>query len=139
MLRAVNLNTEEFFMDEAIKELNSVNKKLAKLALRKEDLIKDIIAGFGHKKEGQTTYEHGVWKVEVKTPFTYTLDKKKYESGKYKLPEKYNPIKESVSYSLDKRLCEEYVQNAPPTVKKTLIELVEKKPGKPNVVIKERI
>lgn len=139
MLQAVNLQQEEVFMDDLIKELDSVNKKLAKLMLRKEDLVKEIIAGFDHKKEGQTTYEYGMWKVEVKTPFVYSLDKKKYETGNYKIPEKYNPIKESVSYSLDKRLCEEYVKNAPSTVKKTLVELIEKKPGKPSVVVKERV
>lgn len=138
-LNLENLQKDELLMDDLISELNSVNKKLAKLTLRKEDLIQEIIAAFGHKKEGQTTYEHGMWKVEVKTPFVYSLDKKKYESGNYKIPEKYNPIKESVSYSIDKRLCEDYIQNAPATIKNTLVELIEKKPGKPSINLKERV
>lgn len=126
-------------VEDSIKELQQVNKKLAKLTLRKEELVNNIIDGLGHEHEGQKSYEYDMWKVEVRTPFIYSLDKKKYESGDVKLPKEFNPIKESVSYSVDKKLCEDYMQNAPKAVRTALSSLIEKKPGKANVTIKERV
>lgn len=127
------------YLEDSIVGLEKVNKQLAKLLLRKEELTDMIISAIGHDHEGQKTYEHGVWKVEVKTPFVYSLDKKLYESGAIKLPDEFNPIKESVSYSIDKRLVEHYLDKAPKKVRASLIELIEKRPGKAGVTIKERV
>ena len=129
----------ELFLSDCIKELNSVNKKLAILSLRKEELVEHIVTEFDHKHEGQKTYEFNVWKVEIKTPVIYSLDKKLYESGECSLPSEYNPIKESISYTIDKRLCDEYIAKAPKKVRDALAELIEKKPGKPSINIKERV
>jgi hypothetical protein len=122
-----------------IKELEKVNKQLAKLTLRKEQLTNMIISGMSHDHEGQRTYEYDAWKVEIKTPITYVLNKKLYESGNIFLPDNFNPIKESVSYSINKGLCDEYMLNAPKKVRETLTELIAKKPGKASVTIKERM
>jgi hypothetical protein len=122
-----------------IRELEKVNKQLAKLTLRKEELTDMIISGMSHNHEGQRTYEYETWKVEIKTPITYALNKKLYESGSVTLPENFNPIKESISYSIDKGLCDKYMSTAPKKVKDALAELIDKKPGKASVVIKERI
>lgn len=122
-----------------IRELEKVNKQLAKLTLRKEELTDMIISGMSHNHEGQRTYEYETWKVEIKTPITYALNKKLYESGSIQLPDNFNPIKESVSYSIDKGLCERYMLDAPKPVKKALAELIDKKPGKASVTIKERM
>ena len=122
-----------------IRELEKVNKQLAKLTLRKEELTDMIISGMSHNHEGQRTYEYETWKVEIKTPITYALNKKLYESGSVTLPENFNPIKESISYSIDKGLCDKYMSTAPKKVKDALAELIDKKPGKATVVIKERI
>jgi hypothetical protein len=129
---------EQCFVD-SVKELEKVNKQLAKLLVRKEELTNTIIAALDHEHEGQKTYEYDVWKIEVKTPFVYSLNKKLYESGSVKLPDDFNPIKESVSYSVDKRLCDQYMKNAPKKVRDALIELIDKKPGKAGVTIKERV
>lgn len=129
--------TEE--LPKHIKELEKVNKQLAKLALRKEALTDMIISGMSHNHEGQRTYEYDVWKVEIKTPMTYCLNKKLYESGSVILPDNFNPIKESVSYSIDKGLCDKYMLDAPKKVKEALAELIDKKPGKASVTIKERM
>ncbi len=135
------LNMIEFTQDLAanIQELEKVNKQLAKLILRKEQLTDLIISGMSHNHEGQRTYEYDTWKVEIKTPITYSLNKKLYESGSITLPASFNPIKESVSYSIDKGLCDKYMSNAPKKVKEALAELIDKKPGKASVVIKERV
>lgn len=126
-------------LEESIKELDYVNKELAKLGVIKEDLVKSIIDALGHEHDGQKSYDFGVWKVEVKTPSVYSLNKKLYESGSVALPAQFNPIKHSTAYSIDKRLCEMYMECAPIEVCDMLVELIERKPGKANVVIKDRI
>ena len=123
---------------DLIKESEKVNKQLARLTLRKEQLTEMIVSGMRHNHEGQRTYDYDTWKVEIKTPVTYVLNKKLYESGSVVLPDNYNPIKESVSYSIDKGLCDRYMLEAPKKVKVALAELIDKKPGKASVVIKER-
>ncbi len=130
---------QERLLNDSLKALECVTKKLAKLLVRKEELTNHIIGAFDHDKEGQKTYEYGVWKIEVKTPFVYSLNKKLYESGDVKLPSEFNPIKESVSYSVDKRLCDQYLLDAPKKVRDALADLIDKKPGKASVVLKERV
>lgn len=132
-------NEQERFFVDSVKELEKVNKQLAKLLVRKEELTEQIIGALEHNHEGQKSYEYGVWKLEVKTPFVYSLNKKLYESGQIKLPDNFNPVKESVSYSIDKRLCDQYMQEAPKKVRDALAELIDKKPGKAGITIKERV
>ena len=132
-------NEQERCFAEGIVELQKINKQIAKLTLRKEELTAEIIGALDHEHEGQKTYEYGVWKIEVKTPFVYSLNKKRYESGEIKLPDNFNPIKESVSYSIDKRLCDQYMQEAPKKVRDALAELIDKKPGKAGITVKERV
>lgn len=127
------------YLEESIKELECVNKKLAKLLVRKEELTEQVIGAIGHEHEGQRSYDYNIWKIEVKTPFVYSLNKKRYESGEIKLPPQFNPVKESVSYSIDKRLCDQYMLEAPKKVRDALAELIDKKPGKASVTIKERV
>lgn len=128
---------QERCLVESVQELECINQKIAALSLRKEELVQVIIGALGHYHEGQKTYDYGKWKIEVKTPFTYCLNKKLYESGDINIPEEFNPIKQSISYSIDKRLCDQYLQYAPPPVKDALIELIDKKPGKASVLVKE--
>lgn len=134
-----NINEQEQFFSESLLELQEVNKHLAQLLLRKETITENIIEALQHDHEGQKSYQYGIWKIEIHTPFVYSLNKKLYESGEIKLPDNYNPIKESISYSLDKRLVDKYMQEAPVDVRDALIELIDKKPGKANIVVKERI
>lgn len=133
-----NAINREHGLADSIKELEKVNKQLARLLLQKEELTDSIVTAMGHQHEGQRSYEYDVWKVEIKTPFVYSLNKKLYESGNIKLPDDYNPIKESVSYSVDKVLCDKYLVDAPKKVREALVELIDKKPGKASVNIKER-
>lgn len=132
-------NEQERCFAEGIAELQKVNKQIAKLTLRKEELTSQIIGALEHEHEGQKTYEYGVWKLEVKTPFVYSLNKKMYESGEIQLPSGFNPVKESVSYSIDKRLCDQYMQEAPKKVRDALVQLIDKKPGKASITLKERV
>lgn len=127
----------DHFLMCSIQSLESVNKKISKLLLQKEELTENIISAFGHNKEGQKSYDFHTWKIEVRTPFVYSLNKKLYESGEYNIPKKFNPIKKSVSYSIDKKFFDKF-DEAPIEVREQLVELIEKKPGKAAVNIKTR-
>lgn len=126
-------------LDQNIEEMQIINAQLANLMLRKEELTNEIIGVFDHEHEGQKTYKYNMWKIEIKTPCVYSLNKKMYESKISKIPSQFNPIKQSVSYSIDKRLCDQYIKDAPKKVRDILVELIEKKPGKSSVCIKENI
>lgn len=128
---------QEQCLEHHIKELEEVYEKIAALNERKAELADIIIGSLNHEHEGQRTYEYGTWRIEVKTPYVYSLNKKLYESSGVRLPENFNPIKESVSYSIDKRLCDKYLNEAPEEVRGQLIELIEKRPGKATVSLKE--
>lgn len=130
---------QEHYFSESVKKLSKVNRQLAKLLVQKEVLTHEIIHSLGHDHEGLKSYDYGVWKIEVKTPFVYALNKKLYESGDIKLPDNFNPIKASVSYSIDKRLIDKCLEEAPRDVRDALIELIEKRPGKAAVNIRERV
>lgn len=129
----------KYCLDESVKELKCVTNQLAKLTLKREELNDRIIAALGHNHEGQKSYEYQTWKIEVKTPVTYCLNKRLYEAEKQRLPKDFNPVKESIAYTIDKRLCERYIVEAPEDVRDVLVELIDKKPGKANVSIKERV
>lgn len=133
------LSERESCLHESINELDSINRELAKLLLRKEELTGLIIGALGHEHEGQKSYEYDVWKIEVKTPFIYSLNKSLYESIDINIPDEFNPIKQSVSYSIDKKLCDKAMSSAPDGIRDILIELIDKKPGKPSVNIRERL
>jgi hypothetical protein len=131
-------NDQESCFVESVKELDSINKKIARLIVRKEELTDVIIGSLEHNHEGQKSYEYDMWKLEVKTPFIYSLNKKAYESEDFRIPSEFNPIKESVSYTVDKRLCDKYLNEAPAEIRTLLIEIIDKKPGKSSITIKER-
>lgn len=128
----------EMYLDNSVKELDKINNKLATLLTRKDELIDIIIGALGHEHKGQKSYEYGLYKIEVKTPTIYSLNTSKYKSGDIKLPDNFNPIKESISYSIDKKLCDQYMQIAPKKVRDSLALLIDEKPGKKNVVLTRR-
>jgi hypothetical protein len=125
-------------LEDRIKKLEAVNKRLAKINLEKEALTAEIIACLGHKKDGQTTYEVSEWKVTVKTPMILSLDTKAYKSGAVYLDEAFNPIQEQVSYKVDRKKFELYMETAPASVRESLTELVTLKPGKASVSVMMR-
>ena len=130
---------QERCLNLSVKELDKVNKQLAKLNVKREELIDIIIGSLSHNHKGQKSYEYGEYKIEVKTPNIYSLNTSLYKSGSVKLPDLYNPIKESISYSVDKILCDQYLQDAPDDVIESLALLIDEKPGKKNVVLSRRI
>jgi len=138
MLNLNEVNEREYCLSFSIQALAKVNRQLEKLSEKREELTKNIIGAIGHNHEGQKTYEYESYKLEIKTPFIYSLDKSKYESGEFNIPRKFDPIKKTTSYSIDKKLCDKYLQEAPEDVREALIEIIDKKPGKAAVHIREK-
>jgi len=135
MNQQLDTASREQQLEAAIIEMQSVNKKIAKLTMRKEELTQIIIAALGHNKEGQATYEYNEYKVTCKTPYTFSLDKKAYESGAVFLPGEFDPIKTAKSYTVDKKLYEKYMATSPEAVRESLTALVTIKPGKASITI----
>lgn len=135
MNQQLDTQSREQQLESAIIEMQSVNQQIARLSLRKEELTANIIAALGHDKDGQSTYEYSEWKVTCKTPHTFSLDKKAYESGAVFLPGEFDPIKTATSYTVDKKLYEKYMATSPAAVRDSLTALVTIKPGKASVTI----
>jgi hypothetical protein len=125
-------------IEESIQEFEDITREISSLTLKRENLVKKLIGHLGHSHEGQKTYEYEIWKIEVRTPCIFSLDKKKYEESKRLLPSEYNPIKESKSYTIDKNKCEKMMLDAPKNVRDVLSSFIEKKPGKASINIKGR-
>jgi hypothetical protein len=117
--------------------LEELNDIIAKATLEKESLVKSIIDQLGHQHEGSKSYEHGIYKIECKTPMIYSLDKKAYEEGNYFIDDIFNPVRAKVSYDVEKAAFEKAMQIAPDYVREALTKLITKKPGKAGVTIKK--
>lgn len=126
---------QENVLATSIERLQEVNRSIAELTVEKEQLTAAIIGAFEHDKEGQRTYEYGIYKVTCKTPYIYSLDSKAYQAGDVYLPSEFDPIKEVTKFEVDKKLFDQYYTTAPASVRDSLSTLVTVKPGKPSVSI----
>jgi hypothetical protein len=139
MYQQDNTEARQYTLEASIKKLEAVNKKLAKLTLEKEALTAEIIAGLAHNHEGERSYEVNEWKVTIKTPMIYSLDTKAYKQGDIYIDPEFDPVKQSITYTVDKKRFEECMTLAPAGVREALCELVTKKPGKESISIKARV
>jgi hypothetical protein len=128
------MDTEDHIA-KCLYDLNYIQNEIAALKIRQQELEEEVITMFSHTHEGQKTYRYGQYDIKIKTPFVYTLNKRLYESGQYFIPEECNPIKVSLKYDVNKRLCDQFMEYAPETVRDALAELIDKKPGKPSVTV----
>lgn len=127
-------NTQEL-INEKVKALDFVNYQISELAEIKQKLELEIIESLEHVHEGQKSYEVGKYKVTVKTDYIYSLDKEEYAVLKSHLPQEFNPVKESISYTIDKRIIKKAEDYASSDDLMLLGKLISKKPGKPNVKV----
>jgi hypothetical protein len=126
---------QEHILKDHINALNNVNFQIAKLLEFKVKLEEEIIKGLKHDHEGSHTYDVGKYKVTVKTDWIYSLDKKKYQLYKNNIPAELNPVKESISYVVDKRIVRQAEIDANADDLLLLGKIISKKPAKPNVKI----
>ena len=128
---------QEFSLAEHIDRLELINAQIAAWDVEKRALTAAIISDIGHHMEGERTYQVGTAAVTCRTPIILALDKKAYESGEvYLLPE-FDPIVTSKSYKVNRAKYETYLGCSPQRVREALDMLIEKKAGKPSVVIKK--
>lgn len=134
-ISAVNVNK---LLREAICNLELVTYQIAELARVKEELSHKIAIMFGHEQEGNKTYIFDAYAVEVKTPYSYSVDKINYEKLKEHLPQDKNPVRESVKYDLNKEKYRELMRSGDADVAMTLMEFVAVTKPKPSITIKHR-
>ena len=134
----IELEQRERQAEELTRDIEAINKKLAKLRLDKESKELELIGVIQHMHEGSKTYDIGIHSVTVKTDMIYALDKKAYISGDVYLDPAYDPILQKITYEVNKKLFNAYEQMAPIETREALWKLIEKKPSKPNVSIKVR-
>lgn len=119
--------------------LNSLNFKIAELLTIKEKIEKEIIGLFNHDKEGSKTYNIEKYNVIIKTDFTYSLNKDLYEAIKYEIPISINPVKEFISYTINKKLLKDIEKSNDSHSLLTLSKIITKKPLKPNIKISANV
>lgn len=121
-------------MLEQIKELELVNKELAKLKLLKEELESILLSEFhDHPYEGQRTYEVDAYKVTIKTGINYKIDRERYQE--LHIPSELNPVREVLKLEIDLKKVRELKRDHA----LFLSEFITETPSKPTVVIGDRI
>jgi len=123
---------------ETAKELMMINEQIKDLEKIKSSLNERMRIIFNHaKEEGSSTYREEGFEVCITTGFNYSLDKGKYKVMKGQINSVFNPVKEKVSYELDKTIirdCEKYGDVAD---KIALSEVLKKTPKKLYVTVKK--
>lgn len=129
----------EHILIDNIKSLDFVNFQIAELLTIKQKIEDSIIEGLEHTHEGAKTYAVDKYKVTIKTDFIYSLDKEEYQVIKSKIPTEFNPVKESTSYLIDKRIIKNAEQYASTDELMLLSQIITKKPSKPNVKVSANV
>lgn len=140
IMQQLNDTTEKMrYIEDSIQELQDVSNKAEELETRKKILMENIAGALGHEYPGSRTYRHGNWKVLVKSPKVLYLNRDVYKKIRHELPDNFNPVKESVSYSLSKELYDAYVECAPEEIKQKITQMVDVVVSKPTVFLKRCI
>ena len=105
--------TEEYLVElnrikGLIADLNVAKEKMTKLILKELNLAifddnGDVIA-VAH--DGQQSFVTGKFKVVVKTPAYWKIDKNEYQIVASSLRKEFDPVKTSVSYRIDKNIVD---------------------------------
>ena len=122
---------------EDIQKIEQLKKDIKDMQAKKEELEQNIKKILEHEKEGSTTYTVRDYKVKVTTDNIYSVDKKKYESIKYKLNPSINPVRESVKYTVSARDYQKAIDNSSEQDKKYLCDFLAIKAAKLSVSFKK--
>lgn len=124
---------------ETIETLEVVNFQLAQLKEIKERLEVQIVEKVDHNMEGQKKYNCGKYAVTVKSGFIYSLDKDEYQIYKSHLQDTLNPVREKISYEIDKKHIKEVEKYASAKDLEIMSHFINKKPAKVAVSIKANV
>ncbi len=102
---------KNYLIQDNITTLNLVNYQIAELLRIKEELEKKICELIQHPDDGTKSYIYDKYKVTITTGYIYSLDKDEWAANSNNLPKCFNPVRERLSYDLDKNIirdCEKY-------------------------------
>lgn len=124
---------------ERIKELamtlDGISYQVAELLRIKESLEAKLCGMLNHGEDGSKSYTVDRYKVTVKTGWIYTLNKDEYAAIGDRLPKCFNPVRQRVSYDLDKSIIRECERYGSVEELNLLAQLITKKPSKLNIKV----
>jgi hypothetical protein len=115
--------------------LDNINYQIAELLRIKEELDARVNALLEHSDDGSKTYTIDKFKVTIKSGYNYSLNKDEYAIIGSRLQSCFNPVKQKMSYELDKKVirdCEKYGSKEDVLL---LSQVITKKPAKLSVRI----
>ena len=127
--------TEQERIEDILSTLENISYQISELSRIKEILESRVNEHLNHHDDGSKTYVVGKYKVTVKTGYNYTLNKDEYEVIGSRLQSCFNPVKQKMSYELDKKVirdCEKYGSKEDVLL---LSQVISKKPAKLNIRI----
>jgi hypothetical protein len=122
-------------MVEYAKTLNTINYEIAELARIKEELEARLCALLEHGDDGSKTYVCDKYKVTVTTGYNYTLNKEEYMTIGSHLPQCFNPVRQKISFELDKTIIKDAEKYGSVDDLNLLAQIISKKPKKLHVKI----
>ncbi len=124
---------------ERIKELamtlDGIGYQVAELLRIKESLEAKLCGLLEHGDDGSKSYTVDRYKVTVKTGWIYTLNKEEFAVIGERLPKCFNPVKQRVSYDLDKSIIRECEKYGSVDDLNLLAQLISKKPSKLSIKV----
>lgn len=124
---------------ERIKELamtlDGISYQVAELLRIKESLEAKLCTMWDHGDDGSKTYTVDRYKVTVKTGWIYTLNKEEFAVIGERLPKCFNPVKQRISFDLDKSIIRECEKYGSVDDLNLLSQLISKKPSKLSIKV----
>ena len=121
---------------EKIENLSAVNRLLKNLNDDKAMLEASIAEDLNHHELGQKTYHiNDDYTVVVVSGFNYCVDKFAYEAIKNKSALRFNPVREKMTYTVDKTVVKEAKKYANTQELLLLSEIISEVPTKLSVKI----
>lgn len=117
------------------KTLNKIHYEIAELARIKEELEARLCALLEHSDDGSKAYVIDKYKITISTGFNYTLNKEEFAIMGATIPACFNPVKQKISFEIDKRIIKEAEKYASQEELNLLAQVISKKPKKINVKI----
>ncbi len=102
----------------------------------KDELNERLNALLEHKEEGQKTYKIGRYAITVKSGKIFSLDKEEYEVVKNQFTKGLNPVKEKVSYEVDRETLRKIEVYGNENDHILIDKLISVKPSKISVSVK---
>lgn len=115
---------------ESAKTLELINYQIAELSRIKEEVESKLCELLMHTDDGSKSYIVDRYKITLTSGYIYSLDKENYERIKLNIPVSVNPVKEKVSYEIDKKQIKQMERFAKPEELMLLQQFISKKPKK---------